>query len=351
MKIDTLTIAIPVLNGGTQLAECFDAIAAQRNEAVVEVELLVVDSGSTDGSHTLAESHGARVIRIDKSEFSHGGTRNMAVGEARGDAVAFLTHDASPATGAWLDAIVEGFAQADDVALVFGPHLPRPEHSHMVRREMIDHFKHWGDGERIVTQRIEPGAAGRADYLKNSDDYRFFSDVNGAVARWAWERVPYREVPYAEDQLLGREMIEAGFAKVFHPEMAVVHSHDYPPLKFMKRYFDEYRGLREVLGYVAPAGVRSSARTIAGLTREDHGFLCDEGLRDGALIAACLRSLRHHSLRLVGEGLGGRADRLPLWLSRWMSLEGRAGFSEVKLPGRAMSDADLAGLNAEQDRW
>lgn len=330
MKIEKLTIAIPVLNGGAMLAECLDAIAAQRNDSGVEVELLVVDSGSTDGSDALAERHGARVIRIDKAEFSHGGTRNLAVSEARGDAVAFLTQDATPASDRWLDAIVEGFAQTDDVALVFGPHLPRPEHSHVVRREMLDHFKTWGGGEKLVTQRVERGAAGQADYERNSGSYSFFSDVNGAVARWAWERVPYREVPYAEDQLLGREMIAAGFAKVFQPEAAVVHSHDYSPLDFMKRYFDEYRGLREVLGYVAPVGVRSWARTVFGLTREDRRFLRAEGVRGRRLFTASLHSARHHSLRLVGEALGSRADRLPAWLTRRCSLEGRAGFNAVE---------------------
>ena len=61
-------------------------------------------------------------------------------------------------------------------------------------------------------------------------------------------------MPYAEDQLLGRELIEAGLAKVFHPRAAVLHSHHYPPLTFMRRYFDEYRGLREVLGHLEPRG-------------------------------------------------------------------------------------------------
>ncbi|MBI4896771.1 MAG: glycosyltransferase family 2 protein [Actinobacteria bacterium] len=337
MTIESLTVAIPVLNGGQMLADTLDSLGGQQNRAGISLELLVVDSGSDDGSAELAEAHGARVIRIDKSEFSHGGTRNMAVAEAKGDAVAVLTQDATPAHDGWLDAIVEGFALADDVALVFGPHLPRPEHSHFVRREMADHFKTWErDGEPLL-QRVEAGPAGLEKYRLRAGEYRFFSDVNGAVARWAWERVPYREVPYAEDQLLGREMIEAGFAKVYHPRMAVVHSHDYPPLKFMKRYFDEYRGLREVLDYTPPFGIRSSLRTIIGLTRSDRRFLRGEGITGTGLIAPTVRSARHHALRLVGEGLGGRADRLPARLTKTMSLEGRAGFAPAKLPDRLLN--------------
>ncbi|MBK5230969.1 MAG: glycosyltransferase family 2 protein, partial [Thermoleophilia bacterium] len=315
------------------LAETLASIDRQVNRAGVELELLVVDSGSTDGSAELAERHGARVIRIDKANFSHGGTRNMAVAEAKGDAVAMLTQDAAPLTGEWVDAIVEGFALADDVALVFGPHIPRREHSHVVKRELLDHFRIWERGGEPLLRRIEPGPGGVDDYRQHPGDYQFFSDVNGALARWAWERVPYREVPYAEDQLLGREMIEAGFAKVYHPRMAVVHSHDYSPLRFMKRYFDEYRGLREVLGYIPPIGLRSALRTILGLSRGDRRYLRGEGVKGRKLFTGTLHSLRHHSLRLLGQTLGGRADRVPSWLSRRLSLEGRGGFAPVELPG------------------
>ena len=86
-------------------------------------------------------------------------------------------------------------------------------------------------------------------------------------------------MPYAEDQLLAREMIEAGYAKVFHPGAAVYHSHDYPPAAFLRRYFDEFRSLREVLGHVEPFGLEHVARTVYHQTRLDREFLEGEGVR------------------------------------------------------------------------
>ncbi len=65
---------------------------------------------------------------------------------AEGEHVAFLTQDATPAHDGWLAALLEGFEQADDVALVFGPHEPRPDASHMIKCEMERHFAVWGDG-------------------------------------------------------------------------------------------------------------------------------------------------------------------------------------------------------------
>ena len=101
--------------------------------------------------------------------------------------------------------------------------------------------------------------------------------MNGAVAKWAWERYPYRTVPYAEDQLLGREVIEGGLAKVFHPEARVVHSHDFPPLQFFRRYFDEFRSLREVLGHVEALGWRVTPMTIRGLRRARQALAAPAG--------------------------------------------------------------------------
>src|SRR3954452_24908160 len=100
-----VTVAIPVLNGARYLNEVLAAVRAQRVDR--EVELLIVDSGSTDASLDVAERHGARIHRIPNHEFSHGGTRNLAMQRAEGEHVAFLTQDATRASDGWLAAMLE----------------------------------------------------------------------------------------------------------------------------------------------------------------------------------------------------------------------------------------------------
>jgi glycosyltransferase involved in cell wall biosynthesis len=332
-----VTVAIPVLNGARYLDEVLTAVRDQVVDR--EVELLVWDSGSTDGSLEIAERHGARLHRIPRSEFSHGGTRNRMAAMARGEHIAFLTQDATPASPHWLAALLEGFTLADDVAAVFGPHVPRPDASHMIKCEMERHFAVWGEGRSVDVQRLDRSPGGLAAYRAFPGRWTFLSDVNCAVARWALERIPYRDVPYAEDQLLGRELVEAGYAKVFHPEAAVVHSHDYPPGRFLRRYFDEFRSLREVLDYVEPAGPMRTQRLIRGVVRADQRWLSAHGVHGRRLARPLAVSTRHHAIRQAGAILGSRADRLPPAVRRRLSLEGRDSFEPVDVGASPLLDA------------
>jgi glycosyltransferase involved in cell wall biosynthesis len=302
----TVTVALPVLNGGPLLAEVLAAVRAQELDR--PVELLVIDSGSTDGSVAVARRHGARVVEISSSEFSHGGTRNRLMELAAGDHVAFLTQDSVPAGPGWLAALLGGFALAGDVALVCGPYLPRPGDSAMVRRELLEFFGRFG-GPRVDCGDAPLGPA------------TFFSSANGAVARWAWERVPFRPAPYAEDQRLARDMLAAGLAKAYVPEAAVLHSHDNPPLRTLRRNFDDFRALAEVYGHREPLTLRYLAARVRGDVAADRAFMRHEGLE-----VQTLRSLRHQTARALGRSLGANADRLPAWARRRLSLDGRATF-------------------------
>jgi hypothetical protein len=231
-------------------------------------------------------------VEIPHAEFSHGGTRNRLMELAGGDHVAFLTQDSVPAGPGWLGALLSGFALADDVALSFGPHLPRPDASPMVRRELRELFARFGD------ERVDRGAAALGPAT-------FFSSANGAVARWGWERVPFRPVGYAEDQVLARDMLAAGLAKAYVPEAAVIHSHDLPPVQAFRRYFADFRALAEVNGLREPLTPRYIAARVRGDVAADRAFMRAEGVE-----VQTMRSLAHHVARALGRSLGTNADRL-----------------------------------------
>jgi glycosyltransferase involved in cell wall biosynthesis len=314
--MSSATVAIPVLNGGPRLQEVLDAVARQRVDR--EVELLVADSGSTDGSRELAARHGAALVDVPPGGFSHGGTRNLLMERASGEHVAFLTQDAVPASDTWLARLLEAFDLAPEVALAYGPYIPRPDASVMVARELTEFFA-----------SLSPDGRPRVDRGLRDEDRRpgpvtFFTDANSCIARSAWERVGFRDVSFAEDQLLATDMLAAGFAKAFVPAAGVVHSHDYPPLERLGRFFDEFRALREVYGHVEKVGVRHTLGTIRRNVARDRAYASARGGGDVTLDA-----LTFHVVRAAGAALGTRADRLPAALRRRLSREGRAGFDPV----------------------
>jgi glycosyltransferase involved in cell wall biosynthesis len=309
---DPVTVAIPALNGGERLGQVLMTVRRQKLDR--PLELLVADSGSRDGSRERALDHGARMLDVARGEFSHGGTRNLLMREARGTHVAFLTQDAVPAGEHWLALLLDGFALAADVALVFGPYRPRPNSSPMVRRELEEFFLSLAPDRR---PRVDRGL------VRGVGKLAFFTDANGCVARSAWKHVPFREVSYAEDQMLARDMLAAGYAKAYQPDAAVVHSHDYRPLDLFRRCFDEWRALREVYGHRESASPLRIGLAVQRELRDDLAFVRAEG---GRPVAFVHRSLAYHLGRRLGAATGSRADRLPPRLRRAFSLEGRAGF-------------------------
>jgi glycosyltransferase involved in cell wall biosynthesis len=307
-----VSVAIPVRDGGPRLLEVLEAVRGQRTER--DVEIVVVDSGSTDGSVDSARALGARVEQIPPADFSHGGTRNLLMEVAAGDHVVFLTQDAVPAGDGWLDELLGGFSLGDDVALAYGPYTPRADAPAPVARELRDWFAALSpDG----TPRVDRGAAATSHAA-------FFTDANGAITRRAWQQVPFRAVAYAEDQALAADMLNAGFAKAYVPAAAVVHSHAYPPLAQFRRSFDEFRALREVHGWVEPLAPRPVLGRLRNELIADWRILRGQQLPPARLAREAARSLRHWTVRTLGATLGSRADRLPPAVQRWCSLERRS---------------------------
>jgi rhamnosyltransferase len=320
------TVAIPTRDGGERLVRVLAALASQS----VEHELLVCDSGSSDGSLQAVRAYGGRVLEIAPSRFSHGGTRNLLMREASGTRVAFLTQDAEPADEHWLERLLGGLELAEDMGIAYGPYMPRPEASRAVRMELERWFASLSpDGtpqlERLREhERVLPA-------IELIGPRGFFTDANACVARSAWERVPFREVAYAEDRVLAIDMLRAGYAKAFVPDAAVLHSHEYTTLQELRRCFDEWRGLREVYGWREPATPSHLARQLRGQLGRARCELDAAGVSPWRRRATLAAVSRHHVARLAGSVLGSRADLLPARVRRQLSLERRASFAALDL--------------------
>jgi len=297
------SVVIPVKDGERYLDEVLSAVMREEPD-----EVLVIDSGSTDGSLEIARRSGANILTIDPASFGHGRTRNLGMERTTGEHVGFLTQDATPCPG-WRAAYDEAFGIDPRVGAAFGPHLPRPGTSPMIARELNEFFTAFSPDRRPRVQR--------------AGDPPFLSNVNACYARTCWEEIRFRDIAYAEDQAFGADLLAAGWSKVYQPAAAVLHAHDYPFAEFMRRYFDEYRGLRTSLGHVEQFGLRSTLRHVAGNVAADRRWMAEQGIRGSASVGWTARAAMHHGGRRVFAALGSRAEHLPPAVQRSLAHERR----------------------------
>ena len=295
-----ISVVIPVLNGGADLVRCLDAIGRQ----VVDegVEIVVVDSGSQDGSVEAARAHGARVHEIPLSEFGHGRTRNLGAELAHGETLVFTSQDAVAAGETWLASLVRSLAGKEGVAGAYGRQLPHEEAT-PPERYFLDFL--YGPEPRV--QRLDAGT--EPDF-----EQTLFSNVNSAIRRAVWREFPFADdLIMSEDQEWSRRVLRAGYELVYEPEAAVHHSHRYSVADAFRRFFDS--GVSAERSYAADNAAGGALRRAgARYARGEVEWLWGTGQRRWLPYAAV-----YELAKFTGMQLGRRHRRLPLPLKRRFS--------------------------------
>lgn len=252
----TVSVFIPTYNGEKYIGQCIDAVLSQDLPDDYLLELLVTDSGSKDRTVDIIKNYGEKVRfeQIPNSEFGHGKTRAKAAAVATGEFILFLTQDATPANNRWLINMIEPFFISERVGCVFGRQVPRAFSVPTIKREVATVFGGLGAGDAIIIHRYKS----LVDGTKTNELNTFFSDANSAVRRdLLIGRVPFRDLPYSEDQALAEDMQKKGYLKAYSPLGAVWHSNEYTAKEYYHRKFDEYIGLQESIGYKISPNIKS----------------------------------------------------------------------------------------------
>ena len=240
------SVVIPTLNAGMRFRHVLERLA--RQEIDEPVELIVIDSESSDGTPEIAAQVGARVESVRRSSFNHGGTRNRAIELASGERIALLTQDALPADDRYLCQL---FGALDDESIdgAWARQIPRPDCDPI----LADRLRNWlGSRTDSAVSTLAPGdpEAARAVWDRMNPAQRYeacaFDNVASCLRRSSWLRHPFPERDFGEDVAWAREILLDGGSIAYHPAATVEHSHRVRLASEFRRIYADHRNLSEL---------------------------------------------------------------------------------------------------------
>jgi rhamnosyltransferase len=239
-----ISIVIPTLNGGPLFRELLARLTEQVFNG--QLEIVVVDSGSTDGTVEVARKYGATVETIAPRTFNHGLTRDHGIRISSGDIVILMTQDAVPGDNSLIANLIAPF---DDprVAGAYARQVPRADADIFTTRAL----NNW------MTGRLAP----EVRWIRDSEEYEAlspmgkylfcnFDNVCSAIRRSVWEFFPFQDNDFGEDIAWSKRVLEAGWKIAYQPSAFVVHSHDRSVRYEYKRTYVCHRTLNRLFGLV-----------------------------------------------------------------------------------------------------
>jgi len=190
-----------------------------------QTEIVVVDSGSTDATVSIASSFPTNIVQISPEEFSFGRALNIGCDAASGDVLVFASAHVYPVYEDWLERMVAPFSDPE-VALVYG----KQRGNEVTKYSEHKIFEKWFPDTSTWDQ-----------------SHPFSNNANAAVRRSVWEELPYNEeLTGLEDLDWAKRARERGYKIVYESDAEIIHVHDESWESIMNRYRREAIALKRI---------------------------------------------------------------------------------------------------------
>lgn len=289
-------LIVPTLNAGKAWEAWLNAFAQQTRKPDT---LLLIDSSSSDGTVALARNHGFAVQLIAKTEFNHGGTRQLGVMMMPdAEIIVFLTQDALLANPDAIGQLLAAFNDAP-VGAAYGRQLPHRNagpiaaHARLFNYPVASQVRSLDDKSRLGIKTV---------FISNS----FAAYRRSALIQCGG--FPANTI-MNEDTFVAAKMLVNGWKIAYCADAQVYHSHDYGFQDEFKRYFDigvfhtQSAWLQGIFGGATGEGLRFVRSELRFLLRQAPWLIPSALLRTG--------------LKWLGYKMGGT---LPNAISRCLSL-------------------------------
>jgi rhamnosyltransferase len=295
-----VAVIIPTYNAGKYWSQLS---AGLRMQGLPPKQVLIVDSSSEDRTGELARGEGYQLLTIERGDFNHGGTRQLALASVPwASVVVYLTQDAILATPDALDLLLAAFEDRS-VAAAFGRQLPKPGAGPIEAHARLFNYPA-KSALRSYESRHTLGI--RATFFSNSFAvYRVneLLEVGGFPS----------DVIMAEDAIVAGKLLLAGYKTAYVAEAQVYHSHAFNLVQEFQRYFDtgvyhrQEAWLRKRFGEAGGEGKRFVLSELAYLSTNhlhlipyallrtvSKAIAYHLGLRETTLSAGWSRRLSYH---------------------------------------------------------
>jgi len=224
MKKPRCSVIIRSYNEEKHIGRLLSGIMEQ---TLKDVEIILVDSGSTDATVSIASRYPVKVVSIKPEDFTFGRSLNIGCEAARGEFLVFASAHVYPVYPDWLERMIGPF-QDPQVALTYGQQRGNTttkfsEHQHFAK--------------------MYPGES------NHRQDSPLCNNANAAVRRSLWEDHPYNEeLPGLEDLDWATWAVSQGYLLSYVAEATIIHVHDETP----KQVFNRYRREAIALNWIQP---------------------------------------------------------------------------------------------------
>ena len=216
------SIVIRAYNEAQHLPRLLEGI---RQQTVSDVETILVDSGSTDSTVSIAKSYGAQVVKIPSAEFTFGRSLNFGVRAARREFIVIASAHIYPVYPDWLECLLRPF-EDERVAQVYGK-------------------QRGTERSKFSEQRIFHQWFPDADAMQR--DNPFCNNANAAIRRSLWKAHPYDEaLTGLEDLAWAKWAQEAGYALAYIAQAEIIHVHNETPHGVYNRYQREAMAFKRI---------------------------------------------------------------------------------------------------------
>ncbi len=225
----TVSVIIRSYNEERHIGRLIIGIQKQNVYDANNIEIIVVDSGSTDSTVSIAKQLGAKVIEIRKEEFSFGRALNIGCDSAKGDILIFVSAHVYPVYNDWLEVLINSFFD-DNVGLVYGRQIGND----LTKFSEQQIFKKWFPS------------------ISNFDqDHPFCNNANCAIRRHIWLNEPYDEnITGLEDLDWAQKLLSKNYKIVYNAVAVIVHVHEETYDKIKNRYLREAIALKQIMSKV-----------------------------------------------------------------------------------------------------